>query len=110
MRHAMILGLFVGTVVSVAATANDDPFDSSGYVESCFVCHAANPTRFADPRFPLLVLVLLLCVWIYEFMFESKARWILELAPVRVGTVICMIFYLVMFSGSGNEAFIYFQF
>ena len=48
----MILGLLVGTAISVAAMANDDPFDSSGYVESCFVCHAANPTRFADPRFP----------------------------------------------------------
>ncbi|HDY65637.1 MAG TPA: MBOAT family protein [Phycisphaerae bacterium] len=64
----------------------------------------------SDPRFPLLALALCLCVWIYQFMFESKAKKILELSPVRIGIVVCMILYLMMFSGSSSEAFIYFQF
>ena len=64
----------------------------------------------SDSRFPLLALVLCLCVWVYQFMFESKAKKILELSPVRIGIVVCMILYLVMFSRSSSEAFIYFQF
>jgi len=65
---------------------------------------------FSDPHFPMLALALCLFVWAYQFLFESKARRILQLAPVRIGLVVCMILYIMIFSGGSNAPFIYFQF
>lgn len=64
----------------------------------------------ANPYCPLLALTLIAAVWLYEFAYESRARWILELAPVRTGAVILMILYLAIFAPSSNQAFIYLQF
>ena len=85
-------------------------FRAETFSDATIIVKKIFTTGLSDPRFPLLALALCLCVWIYQFMFESKAKKILELSPVRIGIVICMILYLVMFSGSSSEAFIYFQF
>jgi D-alanyl-lipoteichoic acid acyltransferase DltB (MBOAT superfamily) len=65
---------------------------------------------WGDPGFPLLALGLVLAVWAYQFLYESRARWVLELAPVRVGLAVCMMLYLAIVPGSKVQAFIYFQF
>ncbi len=85
-------------------------FRAETFSDATIIVKKIFTTGLSDPRFPLLALALCLCVWVYQFMFESKAKKILELSPVRIGIVICMILYLVMFSGSSSEAFIYFQF
>jgi alginate O-acetyltransferase complex protein AlgI len=85
-------------------------FRAESFSDAITIVKRIFTTGFTDPRFPLLALMLCLCVWVYQFMGESKAKKILELSPVRIGIVVCMILYLVMFSGSSSEAFIYFQF
>jgi len=65
---------------------------------------------FTDPRFPLLMLVLCILVWAYQYVFESKARKVLEWAPARAGIILLMFFYLCLFTGASSRAFIYFQF
>ncbi len=65
---------------------------------------------WADPRCPLPALALIFAVWLYQYAYESKARWVLELKPVRVGFVVAMILYLAVFAPSSNQAFIYLQF
>lgn len=64
----------------------------------------------ADPQVPIIAVFLCLCVWLYQFVFESKIKKVLELTPVKIGVVCFMILYLIMFTSSGNEAFIYLQF
>jgi len=64
----------------------------------------------ADPRFPLVALVLILSVWLYQFVYESRFRRILSLAPVRIGLVVLMVFYLAVVGSSGTKEFIYLQF
>ena len=64
----------------------------------------------ADPNFPLLFVVLIFSVWLYQFAYESRARRILRLAPVRITAVVLMILYLAIFTSSSNQAFIYLQF
>jgi D-alanyl-lipoteichoic acid acyltransferase DltB (MBOAT superfamily) len=64
----------------------------------------------ADPAFPLVAAGLVLSIWAYEFIFESKAKTFLELAPVRVATVVFMLLCVALFASSGEHAFIYFQF
>ena len=63
----------------------------------------------ADPAFPLLFLALIFSVWLYQFIYESQFRKILEIAPIRIGAVVLMILYLSIFT-SGSQVFIYFQF
>jgi D-alanyl-lipoteichoic acid acyltransferase DltB (MBOAT superfamily) len=64
----------------------------------------------ADPNFPILALFLCLSIWIYQFLFESRVRKLLELTPVKIGITCFMLLYLMMFTTSGHEAFIYLQF
>ena len=64
----------------------------------------------ADPQIPVIALLFCIFIWVYQFLFESRIRRILDLAPVKIGVVCFIILYLLMFTSSGNEAFIYFQF
>jgi len=62
-----------------------------------------------DPQIPALMLLLAGVVWLYEFLYESKAREMLKTSLVRVSVAVCMLVYLCLCS-SGGGAFIYFQF
>ena len=64
----------------------------------------------ANPYCPLLALIMIFAVWIYQFMYESGLRWILELKGVRIAIVIFMILYLAVFASSREQPFIYLQF
>ncbi len=64
----------------------------------------------SNPQFPIMALALILAVWGYEYIFESKARPLLEFAAVRVVAVVFMMLCVAFFVGSGEQAFIYFQF
>jgi hypothetical protein len=65
---------------------------------------------WSDPSLPLLAILLMGSVWIYQFVYESRLRWLLEFSMVRVATVVLMVLYLFTIPGTGSEAFIYFQF
>jgi alginate O-acetyltransferase complex protein AlgI len=65
---------------------------------------------WTDPEFPLLMLLLILSVWIYQFMMESRFKPILTAAPVRIGMAVGMILYLMLFASGSGQPFIYFQF
>jgi D-alanyl-lipoteichoic acid acyltransferase DltB (MBOAT superfamily) len=64
----------------------------------------------ADPKFPVLALLLCLSIWLYQFLFESRIKRILEWRPLKICVVCLIILYLVIFARAGNEAFIYLQF
>jgi len=64
----------------------------------------------ANPYCPLLALALVFAVWLYQFAYESKLRWVLELRYVRVGIVLLMIIYLTVFTPASEKGFIYLQF
>ncbi len=65
---------------------------------------------FTDPRCPLLALALIVAVWLYQYAYESKLKWLLELRTVRIGIIILMILYLALFASSSQQPFIYLQF
>jgi D-alanyl-lipoteichoic acid acyltransferase DltB (MBOAT superfamily) len=67
-------------------------------------------TAWKDPRFPLLMLILILSIWLYQFLYESKLRLYLQSSVVKIALVIGMILYMIFFAPSGNQPFIYFQF
>jgi D-alanyl-lipoteichoic acid acyltransferase DltB (MBOAT superfamily) len=67
---------------------------------------------WTDPRFPVLMAVLILAVWIYQLLYasQSRLRRVLELAPVRIGLVLLMVVYLAVVAQPSTKQFIYFQF
>ncbi len=65
--------------------------------------------EWSDPGCPLLLLGLILAVWAYQLVYESRRRWVLTLRPVRLALAVCMLLAL-LFWGTGTSAFIYFQF
>jgi len=67
-------------------------------------------TGWADPGFPLPAGLLILAVWAYQFACESRLRWVLTLAPVRMAGVTAMILYMAVVAGGGSQPFYYFQF
>ena len=64
----------------------------------------------ADPRCPLLAVLLIAAVWCYQFVFESRLRRALEYRAVRMGLVVFMLAYLALFAPSEGQPFIYMQF
>jgi D-alanyl-lipoteichoic acid acyltransferase DltB (MBOAT superfamily) len=64
---------------------------------------------FSDPGVPLLMLLLIGVIWIYQQLCESRFRGLLGAAPIRVTFAVGMILYLCLCS-SGGGTFIYFQF
>ncbi|MBN1803684.1 MAG: MBOAT family protein [Sedimentisphaerales bacterium] len=63
-----------------------------------------------NPYCPLLALLLIAVVWLYQFIYESRIKWLLELKLVRIGIILLIVFYLVIFAPAGDKAFIYLQF
>ncbi len=66
-------------------------------------------SAWSDPQIPGLMLGLIFVVWLYQFLYESNWRTVLQVGWVRVSLVVGMLLYLCLFS-SGGGAFIYFQF
>ena len=60
-------------------------------------------------QMPALMIALVLSVWIYQMLYESRWREALRFSPVRVAMAASMILYMGVCS-TGGKAFIYFQF
>jgi D-alanyl-lipoteichoic acid acyltransferase DltB (MBOAT superfamily) len=69
-------------------------------------------TGWADPRFPVVMAMLVLAVWGYQLLYASRSslRWLIDAQPVRVGLAALMIVYLAIVAQPSIKQFIYFQF
>ena len=64
----------------------------------------------SDPAYPWVALFMIASIWTYQFVYESKAKKVLEFAPVKMALVVIMLLCVVLFSSANEQAFIYFQF
>jgi alginate O-acetyltransferase complex protein AlgI len=85
-------------------------FRAESFKQAILIVKGIFTNGFANPNFPILGLILCFSVWIYQFLFESRIKKILDWAPLKIAVVCLMILYLITFSGSSNEGFIYIQF
>jgi alginate O-acetyltransferase complex protein AlgI len=67
-------------------------------------------TGLTDPKFPLIFAALILLVWIYQIIYESRGSWILKSAGIRIACMVSMIVYIIVFASPAAKTFIYFQF
>ena len=63
-----------------------------------------------DPKLSLAALLFMGGVLIYQYMYESGLRKVLEQSAVKVMLMLSMILYMVFFRTSGYEIFLYFRF
>jgi len=64
----------------------------------------------ADPKLSLAALLFMGGVLIYQYMYESRLRKVLELSAVKIILMLSMTLYMVFFRTSGYEIFLYFRF
>ncbi len=83
------------------AASVDDAFLIVGRIFAC---------QWADPGCPPLMLVLIACVWAYQYVRETRFRALLALAPVRIALMAGMLVWLAVVAGSSGQGFVYEQF
>jgi D-alanyl-lipoteichoic acid acyltransferase DltB (MBOAT superfamily) len=64
----------------------------------------------SDPKCPLQAIGLIAAVWIYQYLFESRLRSILEVRIVRIVLMILLLTYLALTVPAEGQPFIYMQF
>lgn len=84
-------------------------FRAASLPEALMIVQRIFRAAWQDPGIPLLMLSLVLVIWLYQFLYESRFRPLLGAAVVRVGIAVFMIMYLCL-CASGGGTFIYFQF
>ncbi|HPD14352.1 MAG TPA: MBOAT family protein [Planctomycetota bacterium] len=68
-------------------------------------------SAWADPGFPLVAGVLVVGVWVYQWLYESRWRGVLlGASSARIALAVFMALYIALCCGAGDKAFIYFQF
>src|SRR5438270_4223872 len=54
------------------------------------------------PQVPALILLLVGVVWLYQFLFESRPKSVLEANATAIPVAVCMIVYLCLFATEGG--------
>jgi alginate O-acetyltransferase complex protein AlgI len=87
-------------------------FRATTFTDARLILQRIFTTSWADPQFPILMVVLIVAVWAHQFLYTTNrlTRRPLEWAPVRVGLAMVMIAYLAIVAQPSTQAFIYFQF
>ena len=70
------------------------------------ICQFTN----ASPEIPVFLFGAVGLIWIYQLIFSSKYKWLLENSFVRVGGMVTALVLFLIFSTAANKQFIYFQF
>jgi len=80
--------------------------------DGCMIVLRMFSSGWADPRFPVILLIPIAVVWTYQIIdaMEGPARRFWDVAPVRIGLAVLMILYLALVSQSSAQTFIYFNF
>jgi D-alanyl-lipoteichoic acid acyltransferase DltB (MBOAT superfamily) len=84
-------------------------FRATTLQDALLICGRIFKAAWTDPAIPALMLILVFLVWLYQIVYESRAREVLKFGPVRVALAVAMVLYISICS-SGAGSFIYFQF
>lgn len=85
-------------------------FRAESVGEAWYIVKRVCVPSLEDPAYPALAMGLVLAVWLYQLVYESFARPLLQLGLVKVAIAVFMILYLAFAPQSGDSAFLYFQF
>jgi alginate O-acetyltransferase complex protein AlgI len=100
-KQFLVLGFVTFAWIFFRATTISDAWTIVGRIFT---------SGLGNPGCPLLALALIMAVWTYQYIFESRLQGVLELRLVRLGLVILMLGYLVLTVPAEGQPFIYMQF
>ena len=84
-------------------------FRAGSLTDALLIVNRIFTAAWQNPQIPALMIGLVALVWLYQFLYESRLRNLLQTSIVRVGVAVAMVLYL-CFCAAGGGAFIYFQF
>ncbi len=84
-------------------------FRAASVADAWLIVRRIGGAAWKTPQIPALMLALVVAVWTYQWLYESRFRSALAWPPLRVACAVGMMLYL-GFCTSGGQAFIYFQF
>jgi D-alanyl-lipoteichoic acid acyltransferase DltB (MBOAT superfamily) len=84
-------------------------FRAGSLADALLIVQRIFTAGWSDPEMPVLMILIVALIWLYQMAYESTLRPVLQTSFARVGGAVCMILYLFLCS-SGGGAFIYFQF
>jgi D-alanyl-lipoteichoic acid acyltransferase DltB (MBOAT superfamily) len=110
-KQMLVFGFVLITWIFFRVQTRDDE-PAKGINEAWLIIGRIFTTGWANPHFPIMMLALILSVWVYQFLYNSQARFrlILEWQPFRIALVLGMIAYLAIVAHPSGKPFIYFQF
>jgi len=85
-------------------------FRAERLADALLITRKVFTSGLGDPRFPLLALGMVLAVWAYQYLYESRLCRLLEWGPTRIALAVCLIMYLTICPEGGGQPFVYFQF
>ncbi|MDD2479139.1 MAG: hypothetical protein PHS31_04535 [Victivallaceae bacterium] len=59
---------------------------------------------------PAVMFLLILAMWVYQLVFNSKSKGLLETRFMRIASIVTTTILILIFATSANKQFIYFQF
>lgn len=59
---------------------------------------------------PAVMFLLILAMWVYQLVFNSKSKGLLETRFMRIASIVTTTILILIFATSANNQFIYFQF
>lgn len=85
-------------------------FKAKSFGEAILIVKKIFSGPMTDPQFPLLFLALILVVWAYQFLYESRLKKVIESRVVAVILMFLMLVYMLFFATATEQPFIYQQF
>ncbi len=85
-------------------------FRAATFADAAYILRTMVLGPFSNPMFPVIALVAVALVWLYQGLAESGFKRYLGMPAVKIAMAFGMIMYMLFFARSAGEAFIYFQF
>jgi D-alanyl-lipoteichoic acid acyltransferase DltB (MBOAT superfamily) len=85
-------------------------FRSPTFEQAIYIVKKIIVGPYGNPQFPLIGMFLIFSVWLYQYLYESKFRNIIETRTVRIIGVLAMLLCILMVSSDSAQPFIYQQF
>jgi len=87
-------------------------FRAGSISDGCLIVVRLFRSGWEDPRFPVLMLIPIAAVWLWQMAQETErpSKRLLDFSPARVALAVFMIGYLMFVSQSDTQKFIYFNF
>ncbi len=85
-------------------------FRAESWQDASLIARRVFSATLTNPGMPLLALAMILLIWLYQHLYESRLRPLIDNAPVKIALAAAMILFLTACGQAEERPFVYFQF